>query len=212
MHIHELNPVRTAITLVIFAAVIVFGLLTVVDPRLKYTQNPEQTLEMLAWEEGAIYPFDLVEIFDGTNDTSILIDLRNAFEFGRGSIPGAENISSVELLSNKNIDRLEQLKKDGFSVIVFADNQLDANGPWMVLRQLGFDNVNILYGGYNYYNEWKDNLGDSYGDDAYFLGTADFDYAEVAASTTFTDESESDSKSAVTFKRKKKTAVAEGGC
>ena len=81
------------------------------------------------------------------------------FKYGRGHIPGAENISSIDLLKEENIERFEQLKKDGMTVVVYADNQLDANGPWMVLRQLGYDNVKILLGGYNYYKEWETNLG-----------------------------------------------------
>lgn len=212
MHIHELNPVRTTITLVLFAAVILFGLLTVVNPTLKYEQGPEQTIEMVVWEEGAFFPYDLEDVLNGTNDTVMLIDLRNAFEFGRGNIPGSENISSVELLNKENIARLKQLKESGTTVVVYADNQLDANGPWMLLRQLGFDNVNILYGGYEYYVEWKDNLGDSYSDDAYFLGTADYDYAEVASNANAASDDGADSKSSVSFKRKKKSSVAEGGC
>lgn len=211
MHIHELNPKRTAIALILFAVVIVFGLLTVVNPRLKYAQSPEQTIEMVVWDEGSVFPYELEEVLDGTIDTVLLVDLRNNFKYGKGHIPGSENISSGELLNEDNIERIRQLKEDGIAIVVYADNQLDANGPWMVLRQLGFDNVKILLGGYNYYSEWEDNLGDSYADDAYFLGGADHDFTEVA-STSILENEESDNKTQVKFTRKKKTAVAEGGC
>lgn len=212
MHIHELNPKRTAITLVLFALVIVFGLLTVVNPRLRYAQSPEETIEMVIWEEGAVFPYELVEILDGSVDTILLVDLRNNFEFGKGNIPGSENISSVALLEKENIKRLEQFKKDGIVVLLYAETQRDANGPWMVLRQLGFDNVKILLGGYNYYNEWKDNLGDSYADDSYFMGTPDYDFNEVASNANAGSSDDDSGKAKVTFTRKKKTAVAEGGC
>ncbi len=212
MHIHELNPKRTAIALVLFAAVIVFGLLTVVNPRLKYAQTPEQTIEMVVWEEGTVYPYELVDILDGSIDTVLLIDLRNNFEYGKGNIPGSENLSSVDLLNKSNIERLEKLKEDGIAVIVYADNQLEANGPWMVLRQLGFDNVKILLGGYSYYNLWKNNLADSYSDDSYFLCGANYDYKDVALIDHEDDSENSNSKANVSFTRKKKTAVAEGGC
>lgn len=212
MHIHELNPKRTAITLVLFALVIVFGLLTVVNPRLRYAQSPEETIEMVIWEEGTVFPYELVEILDGSVDTILLVDLRNNFEFGKGNIPGSENISSVALLEKDNIERLEQLKKDGIVVLLYAETQRDANGPWMVLRQLGFDNVKILLGGYNYYNEWKDNLGDSYADDSYFMGTPDYDFNEVTSNANVGGSDDDSGKAKVTFTRKKKTAVAEGGC
>jgi len=211
MHIHELNPKKTVIALVLFAVVILFGLLTVVNPRLKYTQTPEETIEMVVWEEGTVFPYELVDVLDGSIDTVLLIDLRNNFEYGKGHIQDAENISSVDLLKDENIDRLKQLKEDGIAVVVYGKNQLEANGPWMVLRQLGFDNVKILLGGYSYYTKWGNNLGDSYADDAYFLGGADHDFAEVA-STNFSDDETSNTKAKVTFSRKKKAVVAEGGC
>ena len=211
MHIHELNPKRTAIALILFAVVIVFGLLTVTSPRLKYAQPLDQTIEMVVWEEGTVFPYELLDVLEGSIDTVLLIDLRNKFDYGRGNIPGSENISAVDLLNEENIERLEQLKMDGIAVVVYADNQLNANGPWMVLRQLGFDNIKILLGGYNYYKEWENNLGDSYADDAYFLGTANHDFTDVASNVSIM-ESDDDNKAKVSFTRKKKKAVAEGGC
>jgi rhodanese-related sulfurtransferase len=212
MHIHELNPKKTGITLVLFAVVIVVGLLTVSSPRLKYAQAIDQTIEMVVWEEGSVFPYEILDVIDGSVDTVLLLDIRNTFKYGRGHIPGAENINSIDLLKEENIERFEQLKADGMAVVVYADNQLDANGPWMVLRQLGYDNVKILLGGYNYYKEWETNLGDSYADDAYFLGAAKHDFAEVASNVNAAESEDGEAKAKVTFTRKKKTAVAEGGC
>ncbi|PLX02378.1 MAG: hypothetical protein C0595_11235 [Marinilabiliales bacterium] len=212
MHIHELNPKRTAITLILFTALIVIGLITLKSPRLTFEQPLNETIEMAVWDEGAVFPYELVDIINGSIDTVLIIDLRNTFEFAKGNIPGSENISSVELLNEENIERLEQLKEDGISVIVYANSQLEANGPWMILQQLGFDNVKILLGGYNYYKQWADNLGDSYADDAYLLGTPKYDYNEMASSTKVEDNSSSDIKATINITRKKKTSVVEGGC
>ena len=67
-----------------------------------------------------------------------------------------------------------------------------------------------MLGGYDYYAQWKDNLGDSYADDAYLLGTADFDYADMASNVTF--ESGDSEKQSLTVTRRKKSTVVEGGC
>jgi len=212
MHIHELNPKRTAITLILFTALIVIGLITLKSPRLSFEQPINETIEMAVWDEGAVFPYELVDVIDGSIDTVLIVDLRNTFEFAKGNIPGSENISSVELLNEENIERLEKLKEEGVSVIVYANNQLEANGPWMVLRQLGFDNVKILLGGYNYYQQWADNLGDSYADDGYLLGTPRHDYKEMASSNKLDENNSSDVKTIINVTRKKKTSVAEGGC
>lgn len=210
MHIHELNPKKTIITFVIFVVVIVVGLITLSGPRLKYKLTPQETIDMVAWEDDYVFPYELEDIISGAVDTIILVDIRNNFDFSRGHIPGAENISAVALLNKENIKRLQKLKDEGMVVLIYGNNLIHANGPWMVLQQLGFSNVKALMGGYDYYAEWKDNLGDSYADDAYLLGTADFDYADMASNVTF--ESGDSEKQSLTVTRRKKSTVVEGGC
>ncbi len=212
MHVHELNPKRTAIALVLFALVIVVGLITMTNPRLKYALTPAETIKMVSLDEGFFYPYQLAGMLSGHADTVLLIDLRNAFEYGRGSIPRAENISAVELLNEENIERLEQLKNDGVSVVVFADSQLDANGPWMVLRQLGFENVKILLGGYDYYKKRKNDLASAKNDDSYLPGKADYNFAEMPSAPENSSANAARAKTSITVRRKKKAAVAEGGC
>ncbi len=211
MHIHELNPKKTLITLGIFVIIIVVGLITISQPRLKYKLTPEETIELVMWEDGYVFPYELEDIITGVVDTVILIDLRNNFEFSKGHIPGAENISAVALLSKENIKRLDKLKEDGLCVLLYGENLIQANGPWMVFRQLGYDNVKALMGGYNYYMLFKDNLGDSYADDGYLIGTADFDYADVASNVDHAIGTDSE-KQSVNISKRKKSTVVEGGC
>ena len=212
MHIHELNPKKTIITLSIFVIVIIVGLLTITNPRLKYKLTPEETVELVTWGDGFVFPYELEDVLVGAVDTVVLIDIRNTFDYSRGHIPGSENISAVELLNEDNIKRLKKLKKEGICVLIYGETQLHANGPWMVYRQLGFDNVKVLMGGYSYYTIWKDNLADSYADDGYLLGMAKFDYADIAANANLTDDDNNSDKTTLKVKRRKKSNVAEGGC
>jgi 3-mercaptopyruvate sulfurtransferase SseA len=166
--------------MVIFVAVIVVGLLSLKTPRLTYVLTPEQTLALVTGGEGCVHPYQLVPVLNGTVDTVILIDIRNKFEFGKGHIKGAENISAYDLTNEENIARLKEFKKNGMAVVLYGNTQLEANGPWMVFRQLGFDNVMLLLGGYRYYALHKHNLAATKGDKSYLPGIADFNYAEVA--------------------------------
>ena len=34
--------------------------------------------------------------------------------------------------------------------ILYGKDQLETNSPWMLLCQLGFDNIKVLFGGYDY--------------------------------------------------------------
>lgn len=212
MHVHELNPKRTTITLILFTLIIVVGLLTIRSPKLKYELTAQESLDAVLYNEAYMYPYELEDIFNGSNDSTLLFDTRNTFEYGRGHIPGAENVSVVGLLENDQVRRLMELKEQGITIVIYGSDQISVNGPWMVLMQLGFDNVKVLLGGYNYYRQWQDNLGDSYMDDSYILGFARHDYSEVAESAANIIIEESSEKPAINITRKKKATVAEGGC
>ena len=208
MHVHELNPKKTVITMAIFVVVIIAGLLTLTNPRLKYALTPEQTVLLAASDNGGISPDKLDNILTGSTVNAEVIDIRNHYEFARGHISGAKNISAVELLEKDNIKWLKELQKDGFIVIIYGQDQMQANGPWMVFRQLGFDNVNVLLGGYQHYLAFKNSEVKTYSPDK-----AEFNYAEVARVSSFGGENDNKpAKKTTIVRRKKKGAAVAGGC
>lgn len=211
-HIHELNPKRTLISIILFIVIIVIGLLTLKTPKLKYFLSPQRTIALTTDTSDFMYPYELEGILTGSVDTVVLIDIRDRFEYGRGHIPGAENISALEMLNDENIEHLQQLKKNGFMVVIYANDQLRANGPWLVFRQLGFSNVKVLLGGYDYYNKWKDRLGETYFEEGFLKGVADYNYAEVASSNANAVPALTDQPAVISVKRKKRTTAVSGGC
>jgi len=207
MHVHELNPKRTVITMIIFVVVIIAGLLTLTNPRLKYELTPEQTISLVVADNDGISPEKLDNILTGSTGNVEVIDIRNNYAFARGHIPAAKNISAAELLEKDNIKWLNQLQEDGVSVIIYGEDQMQANGPWMVFRQLGFDNVSVLLGGYQYYLAFKNNKAKSYSPDK-----AEFNYAEVAKASSVGIEDNQPAKKTTIVRRKKKGAAVAGGC
>ena len=207
MHIHELNPKKTVITMVIFVMVIIAGLLTITNPRLKYALTPEQTILLVVSDDNGISPDKLDNILTGSTVNTEVIDIRNHYEFARGHIPGAKNISAIELLEKDNIKWLKELQKDGLMVIIYGQDQMQANGPWMVFRQLGFDNVNVLLGGYQHYLAFKNKEVKTYSPDK-----AEFNYAEVAKVSSVGAETSRPAKKTTIVRRKKKGAAVAGGC
>jgi 3-mercaptopyruvate sulfurtransferase SseA len=107
---------------------------------------------------------------------------------------------------------LEDLKDKNVTVVLYGDDQLQANGPWMLFRQVGFDNVKVLLGGYNYYVQHKDNLAATKSDTSYLKGVPKFDYAEMAAPKDGSAIQSTTEKKPVEVRRRKKTTVAAGGC
>jgi len=212
-HVHELNPKRTVITMILFVVIIVIGLVTLKSPWLTYKLTPEQTLEMVVNNEGYVYPYQLDAVLKGTIDTVILIDIRNKFEYSKGHIKGAENISAYDLTNKDNIERLQDLKDKGMAVVLYGNNQLEANGPWMIFRQLGFDNVKLLLGGYQYYALHKDDLANTKNDNSFIMGKPDYNYSEVAKPSVASGiDVKKETKKAPVIKRRKKTKATAGGC
>ncbi len=212
MHVHELNPKKTLWTLILFLLVIVVGFITMKRPLLNYEISLQQTTKILKdTSNNCFYPYQLADVLNHKNKNVVLIDLRNKYAYGLGHIPGAKSIPAFDLTHKENVDLLKGYKKNGVSVVLYADNQLAADGAWLFFRQVGFCNVRFLLGGYNYYKAHKDNLEQTKSDDSYLKGIARFDYARMASSKAVTSASQKQKKPVV-FHRRKKVAVAAGGC
>jgi len=210
MHVHERNPQKTLVIILLFVLVILIGFLTLKPPTFKYKLSLQQSIEMLHDSSAYFYPWQLPDVISKVNKDVVLIDIRNKFIFGQGHIPGAENISAYDLTNKEHIQHLKDLSSK--TIVLYGEDQLQANGPWMWFRQVGFDNIKILLGGYDYYKANEDYLADSKFYEDYLKGVPKYDYAKVAASSAASATTSSSVKKPVVVKRKKKTAVAAGGC
>lgn len=213
MHVHETNPKKTLITILIFVLIIIVGFLTLKKPKFKYELSLNQTVKMLDNKEGCFEPWKLVDVISKVNNKVVLIDIRNKFVFGKGHIPGAENISAYDLTNDENIQHLKDLKKNGMTVVLYGKDQLQANGPCVWFRMVGFDNVKVLMGGYDYYKLHKDNLTETKNLKDYIKEVPKYDYAKEIAKKGGTSVKKTQTKKPVTIKRRRKRAtVASGGC
>ena len=212
MHVHELNPWRTLIALSAFVIILIVGFVTMRKPLLTYKLDMKQSVQQLDNPEAYFYPWQLENFLQKKMQNVVLYDIRNNFTYGQGHIPGAENLSANDLSQKESIKRLEDLKDKNVTVVLYGDDQLQANGPWMLFRQVGFDNVKVLLGGYNYYVQHKDNLAATKSDTSYLKGVPKFDYAEMAAPKDGSAIQSTTEKKPVEVRRRKKTTVAAGGC
>jgi rhodanese-related sulfurtransferase len=211
MHIHELNPWRTLIALSVFVIVIIVGFLTMSKPLLTYHLNMVESIKEVDDTDLYFYPWELESVINKETNSIILFDIRDNFIYGQGHIPGAENMSANELSKEDNIKRLEELKENGFTVVLYGEDELQANGPLMLFRQAGFDNIKILPGGYNYYLEHKTDLKSTENDDSFIKGIPRYDFAEMAAPKDSGTKAVADKKP-VQVQRRQKASVAAGGC
>ena len=213
MHVHELNPWRTLTTLSIFIIILIVGFLTINKPLLTYKLDAVESLNVLNDQDACFYPWQLEGVLKKEVNNVVLFDIRNNFDFGQGHIPGAENMSANDLTLEENIKRLKDLNENGMTVVLYGEDQLQANAPWMFFRQVGFDNVKVLLGGYQYYIKNQDNLAATKNRDDFKKGMARYDFAKIASqSSEEVADSETKIKKPVVVRRKKKTKAASGGC
>ncbi len=75
------------------------------------------------------------------------VDVRPASEYAKGHLEGAINIPLQNLLDEESREFFSQSSK---AIVVYGKDEAEANGPFMLLRQLGYENVKLLEGGYQY--------------------------------------------------------------
>jgi len=212
MHIHELNPWRTSIALSLFVVIIIIGFVTMRKPLLTYQLDMKQSVAETKSDDCCFYPWQLNSVISKEGSNVVLFDIRNNFVYGQGHIPGAENLSAQNLAREESIERLEALKEMGTTVVLYGEDQLQANGPVMLFRQVGFDNVKVLLGGYKYYKEHQDDLMATQNDSTLTKGVAQFNFSEMAAPQDGTSTNIPSEKKPVEVVRRKKAAAAAGGC
>ncbi|GAB4313480.1 MAG: hypothetical protein Kow00127_04550 [Bacteroidales bacterium] len=199
----------------IFILIIVVGFLTFKKPEITYNLTAEEMLHELYNPEKEVLPDEILEYLAYGNDSIVLVDLRPPYIFANGTLDSAINIPVSDIPVEENLELFEYWKNNNLKVILFGDDQHQANAAWMWLTQTGFDNVRILLGGYDYFKIESD---DPYAEQelpSYFAEEPAMDFA------TFIKENSSNQnpgllqqeqkKSVAPVRRKKKT-VTEGGC
>jgi rhodanese-related sulfurtransferase len=139
------NIRRLTIAVAIFTAIIVIGLLTIGRPKFKYKISNEEMLEQIRQALYIVEPDEAKDLLAAENGQVKFVDLRNKYDFNIGHLEGAINIPSHKLLEKDNLSLFED---ESITYVLYGEEHLDANGPWMVLKQLGYANFKVLQGGY----------------------------------------------------------------
>ena len=203
---------RLTYVTVIIILVIIIGVMSTKQPRLVYQLTPQESLLAVLSLEDEIFPEDVASVFEYEDPGYVVVDIRNPYEYYKGHLQTAVNIPVPDLLSEENIRFFKQLEQDSMTVILYGQDQLEANGPWMVLKQLGFDNIKVMLGGYGYYTTNSLDIYDMPDIPEYLVEEPNYDFAEISSQNNVIEATESKPAQKVTIVRKKKKAAVEGGC
>lgn len=131
---------RISISAVLFLLVVVISLLTFRKPQYSFTNNTAKTLEFIGNKSYILSLFEFEQI---KNQASVIIDVRSNFDFSKGHIDKAINIPLSQLLDKSSIDLLKGSSLQN-PAILYGKTPEEANAAFMLLYQLGSDNMKLL--------------------------------------------------------------------
>jgi rhodanese-related sulfurtransferase len=207
-------PKRSVIAFLVIIILLMGGYLIIMPDHAEYELNSEQMLEQTLLREYEFYPEDVAYIAEIEDPAHFIIDVRDPHAYQNAHINSAVNIPVHDFLDIENRKLFNDLEEDSVTVILYGKDQLEANGGWMLLKQLGYDNVTVMLGGYDYYSNSSLDLYDLPDIPEYLVEEQKYDYAgimEEMSGGSFEIQS-ADAPEVVTPVRKKKKAVVEGGC
>ena len=135
---------------------------------LDFNLSLEETLSAIRSGESLISPNEVLQLTKNGQFEYQLVDLRPPSEFVKGALNGAINIPVQHLFEAEN---LKLISDESYTTIFYGNNQLEANGPWLLLQQLGYAHLKVMQGGYHFIQSDMDST--------YVAELARYDYRAV---------------------------------
>lgn len=129
---------RISIATTLFILAVLIGFLTYERPKNTYTLNTKSTLKELTTTDYFI-SLDII------NDKNLaLIDIRSQYEYEKGHLENAINIASSDIFDEENQSILNELKDSNKTAVIYGGSTEEANIPFLILYQLGYNNIKLL--------------------------------------------------------------------
>jgi rhodanese-related sulfurtransferase len=142
---------RLFLAALVTVLIIIVVLLSLRSSPVSYKISADKVAAILADTSNEVSPFHLYGQLKMNEPGIVLVDIRNADEFLKGHIDKAVNIPVRDLLQHRSLAFFKELQKNRTIAILYGTDQLKANGPWMLLKQLGIENIKVLQGGYSFF-------------------------------------------------------------
>ncbi|NDP27467.1 MAG: rhodanese-like domain-containing protein [Flavobacterium sp.] len=138
------------ITFAVIATLVVLVLSFIFLKTDKYTfKTPlNKELSEIKIASFQVAPQTVAKAILNKNKSIVLVDVRSQFDFAKGHLPEAKNIYKVNLMDDSNMDFFRTLKSENKKAILYGNSASEANVPFMILKQMGIENISYLAVGY----------------------------------------------------------------
>lgn len=202
---------RNYIYLAILILVLSGGVFFLPERENNQHTNPEELMQEILSPSRFISTDAIAEMIIERDPTLELIDVRSTDEYDEFSLQNAVNIPLDSLTSEAYLD---YLGIEDMNAVFYSNDDIKADQAWVLAKRMGYNSIYVMKGGLNCWvttiiqpvkpvetasNEEFELYNFRKGASMYFSGAA-------------LETSDEDSKSGVVVVRKKKKAVAEGGC
>lgn len=131
----------------------------------------DDTIEAFLMSDNVVVPDEILAVVQKEGANYVLIDVRSPAEYAAGHLQNAINVPTQHILES---EYLKLWKDTATTYYLYGNTQLEANTPWMVLKQMGYPNIRVLQGGLAYFADFSDSSWLKLEDE-----TARYDYASV---------------------------------
>jgi len=139
------------VTFGVIAALIVLVLSFIFLKTDKYTFKTPLNKELAEIKVASfqVSPQTVAKAILSKDKSIILVDVRSQFDFAKGHLPDAKNIYKVNLMDDSNMDFFLALKETNKKAVLYGSSASEANVPFMILKQMGIENISYLAVGYD---------------------------------------------------------------
>lgn len=198
----------------LFVAVLIIGWISMKRGGLSWEITPQQTVDYLMEADYQVLPEDVAYYVDFEEPGYVFVDLRNPYEYVKGNIKTSVNIPQTELLTEEALRFFRDAEQDSLTIVLYSTDEAAATGPWLLLKQLGYKNLKVMKGGWDYYANESLDPYDMPEVPKYMVEEPAYDFAsimELMKSSPAAVQQQDAPEVVIPQRRKKKSAV-EGGC
>lgn len=138
----------------LFVIVLMMGLIFTSlksSKKYKFEISAEELHAELVTSKHYLNPNELPEIISNKNKDYVFVDIRNPREYDNFHIESSINVPMEKVLD----DEFSSFFENNKTKVLYCDNSLKSNQIRLLLTQFGYENILVLQGGANY---WQENM------------------------------------------------------